>query len=246
MPVDKAETKIRQMFSDISPRYDLLNHLLSLNTDHYWRWVTTRRVPVDGSGPVLDLCTGTGDLALSYFRRAEGQVPVVGADFSHEMLVRGVRKARAAGANGRIRFVEADTQRLPFPSDTFQIVSVAFGLRNVTDTRRGIREMVRVCAPGGTVAVLEFSLPRNALLRRVYGFYFRRVLPAVGQTLSRNRWGAYNYLPASVLEFPEGDALAGLMRDEGLVDTRWWSLTLGVASLYVGTKPSVNHASGQE
>ena len=236
MTVDKREARVREMFSAISPRYDFLNHLLSLNVDHYCRWRTTRLVPVMDGGPVLDLCTGTGDLALAYNRHARGRVPIVGADFCHEMLVLGEKKARHVGTNGHIRFIEADAQRLPFPDNYFQIVSVAFGLRNVTNTERGLSEMVRVTRPGGKVAILEFSMPRNRLLRALYLGYFRHVLPLIGQTLARNRAGAYNYLPSSVLEFPDGQAMLELMRRVGLKSPQWHPLTFGIASLYVAIK----------
>src|SRR6476619_1144034 len=122
--LDNQETRIRRMFGEIAPRYDLLNHLLSLNIDRWWRWRTTRLVPPRGTGPILDLCTGTGDLALAYDRAAEGRVPIVGADFCHPMLVRAVAKTARRGASERIRYVEADAQRLPFPDDTFQITCV--------------------------------------------------------------------------------------------------------------------------
>src|SRR4051812_17283549 len=173
--LDKREARIRSMFGAIAPRYDLLNHLLSLNIDRYWRWRMTRRVPPRGEAPILDLCTGTGDLALAYDRAAGGRVPVVGADFSGAMLARAAVKVRRRRAAGRIRLLEADAQRLPLPDDTFQITTVAFGLRNVTDTDRGLAEMVRVTQPGGRVAVLEFGRPRGWLLGRLYQFYFRRV-----------------------------------------------------------------------
>src|SRR5437763_8095791 len=173
--VDKRETRIRGMFGHIAPSYDFLNHLLSLNIDRYWRWRTTRLVPPAGPDAILDLCTGTGDLALAYDRAAQGRVPIVGADFSSEMLARAGAKVRQRRAAGRIRLLEADAQRLPFPDDTFQIATVAFGLRNVTDTDRGIAEMVRVTQPGGRVAILEFARPRGWLLGRLYQFYFRRV-----------------------------------------------------------------------
>src|SRR5205807_6694164 len=126
----------------------------------------------------------------------------------HEVPRRATEKARAAGAADRVRFVEADAQALPFADDTFQLVTVAFGLRNVTDPDRGLAEMVRVARPGGRVAVLEFSKPRHRLFGRLYRFYFRTVLPAIGQLVSRSRENAYNYLPASVMEFPDGEALA--------------------------------------
>lgn len=236
--LDKREARIRRMFGQIAPRYDFLNHLLSLNVDRAWRRKTTRLVPpAPAAGPILDLCTGTGDLALAYDRAASGTVPVVGADFCHEMLVRAAEKARRAGATERVRFVEADAQAVPFPADYFQLVTVAFGLRNVTDPDRGLAEMVRVTRPGGRVAVLEFSRPRGRVFGPLYRWYFRAVLPRVGQILSRSREGAYSYLPASVMEFPDGEALADRLRARGLTDVRYYPFTFGVATLYVGVKP---------
>src|SRR5437867_1443653 len=154
--LDKRETRVRRMFGNIAPSYDLLNHLLSLNIDKYWRWRTTRLVPPIDNAPILDLCTGTGDLALAYDRAASNQVPIIGADFCHEMLVRAVAKTGQCRAGARIRYMEADVQRLPLPDSHFQITTAAFGLRNVTDTDRGILEMIRVTRPGGRVAILEF------------------------------------------------------------------------------------------
>lgn len=238
MTVDKREERIRRMFGNIAPSYDLLNHLLSLNTDRYWRWRTTQLVPPLGEGPILDLCTGTGDLALAYLRAAKGRVPIVGADFCHEMLVRAADKTRRRRAADRIRYLEADAQRLPFPDNLFQITCVAFGLRNVTDTDRGLSEMVRVTQPGGRVAILEFSRPRGAVFGRLYSFYFQRILPVVGQAVSRSRDNAYHYLPQSVQEFPDGEALVERLRRHGLTDVCWRPLTFGIASLYTGVKAS--------
>jgi demethylmenaquinone methyltransferase/2-methoxy-6-polyprenyl-1,4-benzoquinol methylase len=234
--LDKRESRIRRMFGNIAPSYDFLNHLLSLNIDRYWRWRTTRLVPPAGAGPILDLCTGTGDLALAYDRAAQKRVEVVGADFCHEMLVRAMAKTKRRGAGQRIHFVEADAQRLPFPADHFDVVTVAFGLRNVTDTDRGLSEMVRVTRPGGRVAILEFSRPRHWLFGSLYRFYFRRLLPCIGQIISRSRDNAYGYLPASVLEFPDGEALAERLRGHQLVDVHWYPFTFGIATLYVGRK----------
>ena len=234
--VDKREVRIRQMFNNIAPSYDLLNHLLSLNIDHYWRWQTTRLAPPRGEAPILDMCTGTGDLALAYDRAARKRLPIVGADFCHEMLTRAQAKAERRNAHERVRFLEADAQRLPFPDNHFQIATVAFGLRNVTDTDRGIAEMVRVTRPGGQVAILEFSQLRNPVLGRLYRCYFRYVLPWIGQTISRSKDNAYRYLPASVQEFPDGEALAERLRRHGLREVRWHPLTFGIATLYVGTK----------
>ena len=237
MSVDKSEARVRKMFGEIAGRYDLLNHLLSMNVDRYWRWRTVRAVRPEGDAPILDLCTGPGDLALAYHRASRGLSPVIGADFCHEMLALGDQKRQRAGINGQVTFVEADAQRLPFPDNHFQIVSVAFGLRNVTDTDRGLAEMARVCRPGGRVAVLEFSMPRWQPFRGIYSWYFRHVLPRIGQWLARNRHSAYEYLPQSVGEFPQDEALAERMRGAGLTDIRWRPLTLGIATLYVGSKP---------
>jgi len=234
--VDKSDRRVRQMFGEIAPNYDRMNHLLSMQTDRYWRWRTTRIVPPRGGAPILDVCTGTGDLAIAYYRAAGGACPVVGSDFCPEMLELARRKQARRRIGDDLRFIEADAQQLPFPDDHFQIVSVAFGLRNVADTDRGLREMTRVCRPGGQIAVLEFSMPRWQPFRWVYGLYFRHCLPRIGQWLARNNASAYEYLPASVGEFPAGEELAQRMRNAGMAQVRYHSLTLGVATLYVGTK----------
>ncbi len=239
MPVDKSSDRVRRMFGQIAGRYDFLNHLLSLGTYHYWRWRTVRLVPPTGSLPILDVCTGTGDLAFAYDRAAGRKTPIVGADFCHEMLVIARQKAHRAGADSRINFIEADAQSLPVPADSFQIVCVAFGLRNVADTDRGLAEMVRACAPGGHVAVLEFSTPTWQPFKAIYGWYFRNVLPRIGQFFARNSTAAYEYLPESVGEFPQGEALIERMRAAGLDNVCRYPLTLGVATLYVGMKPVV-------
>jgi demethylmenaquinone methyltransferase/2-methoxy-6-polyprenyl-1,4-benzoquinol methylase len=233
--VDKSGERVRRMFGEIAARYDLLNHLLSLNVDKYWRWYTVRKVLPQGAPRILDVCTGTGDLAFAY-QRAAPEATVVAADFCHPMLVIGDAKGHRAGATDGVLFVEADAQQLPFPSDLFQIVSVAFGLRNVTDTAQGLREMTRVCQSGGHVAVLEFSMPTWQPFKALYGWYFRHLLPRIGQLLARNKQDAYNYLPQSVGEFPQGEALAERMSSAGLHDVSFFPLTLGVATLYVGTK----------
>jgi demethylmenaquinone methyltransferase/2-methoxy-6-polyprenyl-1,4-benzoquinol methylase len=219
---------------------------LSGGTDFYWRWQCVRSAPVENELPILDVCTGTGDLAIAFWRRAGGRVRVVGADFTHEMLRIGVRKVEALGRHTAhsggctrtaIDFVEADAQRLPFADNQFQIVTVAFGLRNVADTQQGLREMARVCAPSGRVVVLEFSLPQNRLIGGLYGWYFRHILPRIGQLISRNRQSAYSYLPDSVSEFPSGQRLADMMNSCGLERATWQPLTFGLATVYVGVKP---------
>ena len=186
---------------------------------------------------MLDCCTGTADLALAYDKAARGLAPVLGTDFCREMLLVGQGKIGKQGASDRIALIEADTQRLPLPSNTFGVVSVAFGLRNVHDTVLGIDEMIRVARPGGKLAILEFSRPRGRILGRAYLAFFRHLLPRVGQAIAPNPDNAYHYLPRTVLEFPDGQEMLDLLGSRGLVDLKLYSLTLGVATLYVGTKP---------
>jgi len=238
MSVDKSSARVRRMFGEIARRYDLLNHLLSLGIDRSWRRRTVRRVDPQGAAPILDVCTGTADLALAYRPRGRRGPLIVGTDFCRPMLAIARQKLRRAGAQDDICLVEADTLRLPFADDTFQIVCVAFGLRNLADTDAGLGEMTRVCRPGGRVAVLEFSLPHNRLLQAIYGWYFRRVLPRLGQTLAPNTQDAYNYLPASVAPFPQAEALLRRMEAAGLRSVGCESFTFGVATLYVGEKPA--------
>jgi len=235
MTVDKSPRRIREMFGEIARRYDLLNHLLSAGMDCSWRRRAVRLTRPEGEAVVLDVCTGTADLALAYWRAGGGRVRVVGADFCRPMLAVGLEKCRRAQAFG-VTLVEADAQQLPFADGAFDVVSVAFGLRNLSDADRGLREMARVCRPGGRVAVLEFSMPRARGWRGLYGWYFRRILPRLGQALARNQQQAYNYLPASVSEFPQREALTARLEQAGLGEVRCHSFTFGVAGLYVGIK----------
>ena len=245
--IDKSDQRVRRMFASIAQRYDLLNHLLSLNIDRSWRRFTTRKVPPQPGVPVLDCCTGTADLALAYDRAAKGLTRVIGTDFCREMLLLGEGKVRKHGATGRVVLIEGDTQRLPVPSDTFGVVSVAFGLRNVRDTVRGIDEMIRTARPQGKVAILEFSRPRGRFLGRIYLAFFRHVLPRLGQAIAPNQDQAYHYLPRTVLSFPDGQDMINLLGSRGLIELRMYPLTLGIATLYVGTKPSKGGAPyGQE
>ena len=235
--VDKSGERVRAMFASIAGKYDFLNHLLSLNIDRSWRRFTTKTVPPTPGVPVLDCCTGTADLALEYDRAGGGRSSVIGSDFCREMLEIGRKKVDKAKAGGRITLVEGDTQRLPAPDDTFGVVTVAFGLRNVADTAKGIDEMIRVARPGGQVAILEFSKPRKPILKSLYLYFFRKILPKVGQTIAPNSHEAYSYLPASVLQFPDGQEMLDLLSSRGLRETKQYPLTLGIATLYVGTKP---------
>jgi demethylmenaquinone methyltransferase/2-methoxy-6-polyprenyl-1,4-benzoquinol methylase len=216
------------MFDAISPRYDLLNHLLSLNIDLLWR----RRAAEACANPAraLDVCCGTGDMAIQLRRRWNRSV--VGADFAHRMLALARRK------DPSIPWLQGDTTSLPFPNDSFDAVTVAFGIRNVTDPLAAIREMARVTRPGGRVVILEFTLPPNRLLRPLYLLYFTRILPLIGTLVSRTRTNAYSYLPDSVRNWHPPHDLARIMEGGGLVGVRWEWLTLGIAAIHAGVKPN--------
>jgi len=228
------------MFGGIAHRYDFLNHFLSLGIDIRWRNKTVRAIKLEGDAPILDVCTGTGDLAITFWQHAKQKLAVTGVDFTPEMLT--LARAKAArlkhiDAAAPLEFLEGDALHLPFGDNLFQVVSVAFGLRNLSDTIGGIKEMVRVCKPGGTVAVLEFSMARNPVIGGLYRAYFHHLLPRIGQWFSKSDDSAYSYLPKSVAEFPDGEKLTALMCDCGLVETSFTPLTFGVATLYLGKKP---------
>lgn len=245
--IDKSNDRVRDMFNQIAPRYDTMNHVLSGGVDYYWRWYTIRQVKPNGSAPILDVCTGTGDLAIAYWKYARKRIPVTGSDFTEGMLELARKKATARTTGSQdapIDFVQADTQQLPFDSDRFQIVSVAFGLRNVADTMQGLREMMRVCQPGGHVAILEFSMPTNPILKGLYCWYFKNILPRIGQLFAPNSQSAYEYLPETVGAFPYGEQLASMLREAGLEKVRFTPLTFGIATLYVGQKPSQQGTAG--
>ncbi|GAB4239513.1 MAG: bifunctional demethylmenaquinone methyltransferase/2-methoxy-6-polyprenyl-1,4-benzoquinol methylase UbiE [Acidobacteriota bacterium] len=229
--VDKQAAQIRRMFAAVAHRYDFLNHLLSLSLDRLWRRrlrrQLLRRLP-EGSR-ILDLCTGTGDVAFTLAVAGS----VVGADFCHPMLVRAREKARRRRAP--VHFVEADSLATPFPAESFDAVTIAFGLRNLEDYRRGLREMWRILRRGGRLAILEFAIPTTPLFRRLYLFYFTRVLPWIGGLVSGNR-GAYSYLPASVQTFPSPETLCAELREVGFDEVVRFPQTLGVTVLYLARK----------
>lgn len=234
MSVDKSNDRVRKMFGEIAPNYDRMNHLLSMNVDRYWRWKAVRKLAPNRIDPILDVCTGTGDLAFAFHRYTGGNVTVIGSDFCVEMLDMG--RGKSEKLRRAVKFVEADAQNLPFADDHFQVVSAAFGLRNVANTDLGLREMTRVCKPGGQVAILEFSVPRYQPVKGLYGWYFKNVLPRIGQRLACNKSNAYNYLPDSVGEFPCYEQLTERMLAAGLSGAMFYPLTFGIATLYVGVK----------
>lgn len=226
---------IRQMFDDIAPRYDLLNRLLSFGIDRRWRQRAVRQLDVPPGGRVLDVATGTGDVALEIARQTDSSVRIVGADFTQGMLVIGDAKAAASPYAGRIVLVNAACEALPSPQGVFDGVTIAFGIRNVVDRAAGLREMTRVLKPGGRLVVLEFATPRSRLFRAIYLGYFHHLLPRLGGLLSRR--SAYQYLPESVQGFPDRATFLAMMGDAGLTGLRTIELTGGIAVIYVGSKP---------
>jgi len=233
----EASRKVREMFTRIAPRYDLLNHLLSAQMDKRWRARATRELcPIlqRSDAVVLDLCCGTGDLAFSL---AEGgKARIIGADFSHTMLVRAKDKSLLA-ANGStpIPFLEADALRLPFADASFDLVTTAFGFRNLANYEAGLREIARVLAPGGTIAILEFTEPEPGIIGGLYRFYCQKVLPKIGGVISGDS-AAYAYLPKSVARFFRATELAALMQNAGYTDVHYLSMMLKSVALHIGTK----------
>lgn len=222
------------MFDEISPRYDFLNHVLSGGSDFYWRWRAARALRLTGREVVVDLCTGTSDLAIELLRRGRAR-RVVGLDFAGEMLRIGQRKLGQLQMTSRAPLMRGDAMFLPLANATVDAATIAFGIRNVQRPDVALGEIVRVLRPGGRVAVLEFSLPRLPGVRQLYSFYFRHVLPRIGALLS-NHADAYTYLPESVGEFYPPDRFVALLREAGFDFVRATSLTFGVAHLYVGVK----------
>jgi len=228
--------QIRQMFSSIAPRYDLLNHLLSLNIDKSWRRkaVSLMCRSSHQQQPLwLDLCCGTGDLSLEMLR--QGAHRIVSSDFSHPMLRLNLDKLRHRGSAPKVSIVEADALALPFPPDTFDAVAIAFGLRNLESPERGLAEMRRVLKTGGRLVVLEFSKPTNAFFDRLFQKYFFKVLPRVGAALSRHH-DAYTYLPESVSHFPDQASLAAIFSTCQFERIGYVNLTGGIAAIHWGEK----------
>ena len=225
---------IGEMFSSIAPRYDFLNRLLSLGVDRRWRRLAVAETVPSTGGRFLDVATGTADMALEILRQKGAGASVVGVDLSVEMMRVGQGKCARAGRSRNVAFLRGPGECLPFADGVFDSACIAFGIRNVADRERGLREMCRAVRPGGRVVVLEFSSPPGTVFGALYRFYFRSVLPRIGGIFSRG--SAYEYLPASVLAFPEPPAFAEMMRAAGCVSVTRCPLTFGIVTLYVGAR----------
>jgi len=227
--------RVREMFATIATRYDLLNHLLSGNIDRRWRRLVVERVVANlpvGNARVLDVACGTGDLSLALVAGTQAQV--VGLDFCRPML--DIAAAKSSQRRLAIPFVEGDALRLPFPDQSFDAASIAFGLRNLASVEGGLRELLRILRPGGTLAVLEFSKPQTPILRTFFRVYFTNLLPLFGGLISGSK-SAYEYLPNSVSRFPDQTSLATMMEEIGFTEVTFQNLTGGIAALHLGKRP---------
>ncbi len=229
---DKAR-RVRAMFTAIAPRYDLNNRLHSLGRDQAWRRKAVAAAQVKPSDVVLDVACGTGDLTLAFSQSDAKQV--IGADFTPGMLTQAKRK-RTVTSKSTPSYHAADATRLPMDDESVDVVSIAFGIRNVADPAQALREFYRVLRPGGRLVILEFNQPTNGIVRLGYNFYFRHVMPRTAALVAGDRSGAYRYLPRSVSTFLDRPATLNLMCETGFTHTRSWPLTLGIAVIYRGVK----------
>lgn len=233
-PIGEVEGKkeqIEAMFDAIAPRYDLVNRVLSMGIDRGWRRKAVAMLAAYQPKRILDVATGTADLALQALTLEPEKV--VGVDISEEMLAVGREKIAAAGLGDRITLQRGDAEKLPFSDSQFDAALVAFGVRNFQDLDKGLREIWRVLRPGGVLVVLEFSHPRTPVIKQGYAFYSRHILPRIGGAISKDQ-GAYKYLPSSVAAFPDGEDFLARLRATGYDDLKWQPLTFGIASLYRG------------
>lgn len=236
-PYNTDQTKkeeVREMFDNIAPKYDLLNHTLSMSIDCVWRRRVVGEVRRAKPGRILDVATGTGDLAIAMARRIR-DVQVLGVDLSEQMLAVARRKIEARGLDGRIVLDRGDAERLAVADASVDVATVAFGVRNFGDLGAGLRELARTIKPGGKVVILEFSRPRNRVFRALYEFYSYKILPRIGGLVSRDK-RAYEYLPASVGEFPAPEEFMAMMARAGFRNCRARSQSFGIAQIYIGER----------
>jgi demethylmenaquinone methyltransferase / 2-methoxy-6-polyprenyl-1,4-benzoquinol methylase len=235
--MDKTPEKkeqVRTMFNDIAPRYDFLNHFLSAGIDRRWRKKAVRILMSNNPKTILDVATGTADLAIEACKITPDRI--IGIDIAEDMLAIGRKKINAKNLDSVITLQTGDSENLLFPDQSFDAVMVAFGVRNFENLEKGLREMHRVLSPKGMALVLEFSKPVQFPVKQLYNFYFRNILPGLGRVISGNS-SAYTYLPDSVGKFPTGEAFTKLLENVGFIDTKHRLLTFGIASIYTGIKP---------
>lgn len=226
---------IRRMFGGIAPRYDLLNRLLSLARDRYWRREAVAHAQLPSGGVALDVCTGTADMALELAMQFPSAKTIIGVDFCLPMIRIAAEKVARRGLTDRIRLQVGSAEALPFDADTFDAVTIAFGIRNLVDRQCGLAELYRVLHPGGVGIVLEFATPQGLLVRWLYHLYFHRGLPWLGGLISGDSQ-AYRYLPASVAAFPTPQELSRMMEERGFRNVRFRAMTGGIVTLHVGEK----------
>lgn len=237
LPYNREEQKgvqIRRMFDAIAGKYDVLNHTLSFGFDKRWRRRGIRFLLPSSPKQILDVATGTGDLAIAMQKQLHAE-RIIGADISEKMMAEGIRKVKEAGLQARISFEYQDCAALAFADNTFDAVTAAFGVRNFENIKKGLREMYRVTKPGGHVMILELSTPESFPMKQLYRLYSKAVIPAVGRFVSKEK-AAYDYLPASVQAVPQGKVMTGLLAEVGYKEAEAHALTFGICSLYTGTK----------
>jgi demethylmenaquinone methyltransferase/2-methoxy-6-polyprenyl-1,4-benzoquinol methylase len=227
------QVDVKQMFNDIAPRYDFLNHFLSAGMDKRWRKKTINMLEPYHPKLILDIATGTGDLAIEAMRLQPDMV--TGIDITEEMLIRAAVKVERKNLKNKIILKQASSEELPFADASFDAVMVAFGVRNFFYLKKGLDEMFRVLKKGGVVVILEFSVPSAFPVKQMYKFYFRRILPVMGKIVSKSKT-AYTYLPATVLSFPQGKDFTALLEKAGFVNTRFTRLSMGICSIYIAEK----------
>jgi demethylmenaquinone methyltransferase/2-methoxy-6-polyprenyl-1,4-benzoquinol methylase len=232
LQINKKE-QVRQMFNNIAPKYDLLNNILSVGIDKLWRKRAIAELKKLHPSTIIDVATGTGDFAIAALETNPKKITAI--DLSANMLAVGIQKIKQLKLEDKIELMEADSENLPFAAHTFDACTVAFGVRNFETLQKGLTEINRVLNNGGTIIVLEFSKPTNAIFNLFYSFYFKNILPLIGKIISKD-FSAYNYLYQSVQEFPNGKAFEAELIQAGFSSTRCIPLTLGICSIYIGTK----------
>ena len=236
-PASEKERAVQDMFTAIAHRYDLNNTLLSLGLHHSWKRLAVKISEAADGDAVLDLCTGTGDLAVLLARQVGLKGRVIGLDLNERMLEFGRRKIKRSGTTENVILLLGNAESLQFCDRTFQAVTVAFGIRNVSDVRAALCEMFRVLKPGGRAVCLEFSRPTSRPLRKLYDFYSFTILPRIGRWVSRDRTGVYHYLPASIRAFPDQERFKELFEEVGFSPVTYRNLTGGIVAIHVGVKP---------